>query len=274
MVEVVPTWLGLTRPRWASVAGYAAILSFLFLLVAILVFQYIWQLIAFFMAFLCFFHWVYFRSEAITQAQVRLIDYPYLLAAGVGILLLANQGARDRAAYDRALDEIAATTRPQQLKGIVERSISQLCAPAPDRKRYDEYCTWARDIAAFLGAPYTQAQLIHKIRESEALFRASWWRIKFELWALLPEPPSGEGLQERGDGTVLAQADARTIIDFLNAIRERQETRISALPPQAEGQTDLNEVFYRFILWPFVFAFALALRLTKVTADVTDWAKR
>ena len=177
MAQAVPTWLGLTRPRWASVARYATILSFLFLFVAILFFPYIWQLIAFFIALLCFFHWVYFRTEAITQTQVRLTDYPYLLAAGVGILLLASQGARDRAAYYRALDEIAAATDPQQLKEFVERSISQLCAPRTGWKPHDEYCAWARDIAAFLGVPYAQSQFIQKIRESEALASKEGWRI-------------------------------------------------------------------------------------------------
>jgi hypothetical protein len=30
--------------------------------------------------------------------------------------------------------------------------------------------------------------------------------------------------------------------------------------------------FFKFVFWPFLLALALALRLTKVTADVTDWA--
>src|ERR1700761_6248272 len=132
MLETVPVWLGLSRPRWATVAGYATILSSLCCLAAVFVFPYIWKLVAFFAALLCFFHWIYFRTEAITQTQVRLTDYPYLLAAGVGILLLASQGARDRAAYYRALDDIAATADPQQLKEFVERSISQLCAQRAD----------------------------------------------------------------------------------------------------------------------------------------------
>ena len=73
----------------------------------------------------------------------------------------------------------------------------------------------------------------------------------------------------------VVKTDAGIIIRSLNAIRERQDVRISApSPPHAQSQIDLKDVFYRFILWPFAFAIALALRLTKVTADVTDWAKR
>ena len=29
----------------------------------------------------------------------------------------------------------------------------------------------------------------------------------------------------------------------------------------------------QLIIWPFLFAFALALRITKVTIDVFEWAK-
>ena len=107
--------------------------------------------------------------------------------------------------------------------------------------------------------------------------RYAIWRVTLAFWILLPKPPlSDKGLKEwdYSAESVIAQKDAGIIISSLNAIRERQEARISALPPQAEGQIDLKDVFYRFILWPFAFAFALALRLTKVTADVTDWAKR
>lgn len=48
-------------------------------------------------------------------------------------------------------------------------------------------------------------------------------------------------------------------------------------PPQSASQRDeRSEVVFglgQWVIWPFLLAYALALRITKVTVDVFEWAK-
>jgi len=52
--------------------------------------------------------------------------------------------------------------------------------------------------------------------------------------------------------------------------------RLAPQQSTSSGRDDKTEMLFglgQFVVWPFFLAFALALRITKVTVDVFEWAK-
>ena len=282
--------LWLTRPQW-SIASFVCMLISLAALAYLYVWEsFIWTLIFFFLTMICGFHWLFFRYDSLTQTHIRMIDYPYLMAGALGLLLVALQGQKDRDDFYRTLDDMVAPTTTRGLKTFVEDSISRLCENRPGWDTYDAYCNWVKGVEVFLSVEPTQPQLDEEIRKSDALGEIEHWP---NTWANFddhfplamsggptmrdldrPQAPTLEDIREKISVLHKAQAhsDAALMLRSLKKIRDTKASPGSS--PQADQTVDLKSKFIRFVAWPFILAFAVALRLTKVTADVSDWAVR
>jgi hypothetical protein len=63
-------------------------------------------------------------------------------------------------------------------------------------------------------------------------------------------------------------------LDYLSTKRLNEGTLNGGIESKGDASlTELIGALFKFVLWPFILAISLGLRLTKVTADVTGWAR-
>jgi hypothetical protein len=72
--------------------------------------------------------------------------------------------------------------------------------------------------------------------------------------------------------------ETRAILESLDRLTPRHVRLVGGewMRPEEDGNKSFFQVvgaIFKFVLWPFILAVSLGLRLTKVTADVTGWAK-
>ncbi|MCS3761650.1 hypothetical protein [Bradyrhizobium centrosematis] len=210
----------------------------------------------------CFFtcHWGAAAYTDITQAQSRSIDYVYLGVATVGVFVLALNYEADRYEYrqNRILSraEIALKETKKHVEDTVvhnQQTLCQLAVVSLD----STYCERAKQLVLDYRAEDRSKDYP---RGSEALNR-----YLSDVKTPRDETEPNKHIYRIIDAelTELLRARLRLFIDF-NFI-EFQRPMPREVKPQPEWQ---------IFTWPFILAFALALRLTRTTIEVLDWTKK
>jgi hypothetical protein len=70
-------------------------------------------------------HWIFCRSLSVTQRDIRLIDYLYLGAGAVSIVLAAGSYEESRAQYSQMLDDALIPADRPGLNQSVQRDAAE-----------------------------------------------------------------------------------------------------------------------------------------------------
>lgn len=244
------------------------------------------RLFFWFVFWLAAFHWIVGR-RVFSQNQLRMIDYPYLSMAAIGLFLLAADEQTDRDEYTREYREITSPSTLSGLRRYVDGSSQLFCSDTNSNSYVPEFCRWAADLRVFLSQDIKVNQLRAKLSESKELLDhadwGGWWEwLEQSLLAisLVPSkpgevkivPPNVDIEIVRLQARRAARAEALTIVNSMERIIEAGDTppAVSTMAPPRHG---LPYGVGKTIIWPFVLAVAVALRITRVTAEVSGWAK-
>lgn len=246
-------------------------------------------LLSWFTFLICIFHFIFFYCTSIDNYHVKLVDYPYLLIVAFGIFLAALASSQERYVYTSAIDEIAAPSTPAGLKSFIDAAANQLCA---ERGEYvpRHFCEWSTRVVKFLNNGYTNEQLssyilgIEKTRDEQFLydyidmliFYASNPTSATEMFYLSMWPLSRSFSSRIGKQPIIVHGESvGAYFLIIRSMQKIYENRSNTQLQKISTTADLESFaigFGKVVVWPFVLAIALALRITKVTADVLGWA--
>lgn len=213
-----------------------------------------------FLFFLCADHWKYALDAKLTQRRVRKIDYWYLGAATVGLFLAVfTYSAQRNEAVFRFNHKLYDTGEQSRIAAVKEEVVSLTKFLCVDLKTAKEACSGLKHVAAEIrpGLSAVQIAAIHdellqKVGVAYAkVLPADVYKDKNSM---LPIVVVALKLDEWRDLALLAP-------------------EVVSKPPKADEETEIFFSFGQWVIWPFLLVFALALRITKVTIDVFEWAK-
>lgn len=247
-------WL-LRRSTIARIAGLGAFATLLISIVAVFAPAewHVTKLTLWFVLCLFGFHWFFGRATKLTVTGVRLIDYVYLCVAAGGVLVLAVGYESRRDAYFSAVfrDDVM-RDNVQARKDLSETAISietEACK-ATLIKLLPDYCEAAKSLRETLSRELTEEELDAAV-------------VRYAEIAKAPSPMNEEkslAYRQLENHTLYLVARARGMkLDKLFV--EVQEP----LPPDPRVNA------FALFTWPFILAFAFALRITRTTIEVLDW---
>jgi hypothetical protein len=221
-----------------------------------------------FLFFLFLFHAGYAYAQRLTQRQVRKIDYWYLGAAAIGMFLFALNYTDQREAYLGKANVFA--FRVQEAKLIQEANVELdkyvaiSCGDVVVRASKTQ-CGIAKGFADKLKPGLTTPELLEVEQSFRQQLIKSYSAVKQEYKRSYPEDSDPAE-------PYFGQAA------WFQVRLENLKNAVAAAPNTARAKTMNEEVevligLGQTIVWPFLLAFALALRLSKVTVDVFGWAE-
>jgi hypothetical protein len=253
-------------PRGRRIVGYVSTAGWLVFFVAFWLAVYygtgfITYLVLAFLAFLCTTHSNYAFAQNLTQRKVRRIDYWYLGTAAIGLLLFAAAYSNQR---DVVLTKIFVAAHQSGEEPIREQVVSSLanlsdflCTDGMLRT-FPKPCEGLKSFSKEI-RPHLSSEQISGLSEKFANEVTSPYTRIFPIEKLKENP---------------------RIISPLSIIQVRLDDRAAYMrtaPSQTAVQRDEeSEIVFglgQLVIWPFLLAYALALRITKVTIDVFEWAK-
>ncbi len=224
-------------------------------------------LIAFFFALLCLFHLILATWTTITKRIVRGTDYIYFSLAAAGLFLAFLAQDRTPSHYYLA---VATLTQPRETKQVRE-NIAVL------RK----FCESNPQLAPGYPTSIFLQFLLPKPDDDACLFLTiADTIVQNGEYALVPPLINAyEARHTRSELLVLSpQKNLSSMIFWI--VRLQLEAQYykhvvtAQQQPISKGISEpivlLTDYFLK-TLWPFVLAIALAIRITRVTADVTEW---
>ena len=245
-----------------SVSGALAASSSLPVLVAIYWFQlgYVPGLIVAFICFLSLTHFAYASNSKLNQRMARMIDYWYLGVAAIGlfVFVLAYSGQRDLL-YDKAVVAAYLLNEGERRADMVKvlTAISE---------------TMCRDnIVAKSRVPCDNAKVFHEnVKPGMTGPQIAEVEDKFVKVVWLPYDLLFEDEQKKREtGFDLPLAAVQLRFDMW------RDYVLRTPPIKEPDANEMKELVFgvgQMLIWPFLLAAALALRLTKVTIDVYGWA--
>jgi hypothetical protein len=250
-----------------SLIGAAASLGGL-ILAAKFELGYISYLILEFLFFQFIFHAGYAYAQKLTQRQVRKIDYWYLGAAAIGMILFALNYTEQREAYLGKANVIAFKAQEAKLvqEAKAELAIYNMvsCGDVVARASKGQ-CKIADGYTDKLKPGMTATEL----SEMEASFRQqlvkTYSAIRQEYKKTYPN-------ESNADDAYFMQA-ARFQVRLEELRQTVAATPTSTKPKIVDEEMQVLLGLGQTLVWPLLLAFALALRLAKVTVDVFGWAE-
>jgi len=268
-------------------------------------------LLLWFLLLLSSFHYIYFNSQRIRQVHVRMIDYPYIGFGVVGFFLLTS-GQHERDPYWNKFSQLIADAhydlvRPfislaspitakhrEPIFARVPSTIDELKSYVADLRAYrceeaeeeykalsKEFCVFVSDVANFLDSANSQ-QLWATVLENLRKFA-------YDKWVTGSKAPGGLSFVSASlKGSVFSREYQRAYwykyeisletTAILNSLEQLdpKPSRSERLNAEDRLSPTVDRGWIgalKYVLWPFILAVSLALRLTKVTADVTGWAR-
>lgn len=253
-------------PRGRRIVGYASTAGFFVFLLALCFAAYfkagfVIYLILSFLMFLCTSHSNYAFAQNITQRKVRRIDHWYLGAPTFGLLFFAAAYSNQREAILTKMFAIAHQTAEEPIREKVVASIATLseflCSAEIVRaspKPCDAIKNFSKEVK-----PHLSAEQIGNLKETFGNEVGLPYGRIFSLEQLRTQPNLFSPLS-------VVQIRLSDWSEFMKDA-----------PPQSASQRDeQSEIVFglgQWVIWPFLLAYALALRITKVTVDVFEWAK-
>ena len=281
------------------VAGVLTILSLVLLGISIFGWPLSYDLALWFVSLLCFFHLIFFFRTSTTQRQVKLIDYPYLLIGAIAVFIAFSESDKDRKRYLSTFDEITAPSTTEGLQIFVRRALERFCINK-DGYVPQNFCQWNNQISQFLSSGFNHEELAQQIsKKQKAIIMSSindqkdvllyYFSSPKRFFRLVMIPIHGrleflnpfELVNRLNNEPLTIQTSTSLVYPLI--IRSMQKIYEKPVAQQAQSAS-LPEPFDiaaleqvgiglgKTLVWPFVLAIALALRLTKVTADVLGWA--
>jgi hypothetical protein len=251
---------------------------------------YLLSLTLWFIFCLAFGHWVFCRSLSLTMRDVRLIDYLYLGAGAVSVLLATASYEETRAQYAQMFFDTLVLTDRQSLSRAIQEQ-DDICGDRDKDLQPASYCPWISSLKALLANNSGAAELEAWAHEGRRFLDKQQWDSWPTLLRLLvtaspdksSKPTAPNPFAERGRQMLERQYEAGIIARaFVRSVEVivRNETAPLGKPSAASGRppepytvmTVLGGVS-RYSIWPFLLMFALAVRFIKVTAEVTGWIK-
>jgi hypothetical protein len=247
-------WL-VRRPTIRRIAGFGALATLLISIITVFAPAdwYVTKLTLWFVLCLFGFHWFFGGATKLTVTGVRLIDYVYLGVAASGVLVLAVGYESRRDAYFSAVfrDDVMRDS-VQARKDLNETAISietEACK-ATIVKLFPDHCDAAKSLRDTLSRELTEEELEAAV-------------MRYAQIAKAPSPMDEEkslAYRQLENHTLYLVTRARGMkLDKLFV--ELQEP----LPPDPRVNA------FALFTWPFILAFALALRMTRTTIEVLDW---
>jgi hypothetical protein len=155
-----------------------------------------------------------------------------------------------------------------------------------------DFCEWAKGVQRFLSISPSTTDLASEIERSQDIASKKGWagmlfcRPRHAIRSRPDTDRLGEfpqlhmdpfmdafdvpPLKKYSDLLCTSSGRANDIIDVLQVMLDNMKLAEPLLPQRPDSTTF---GVFKTVIWPFLLAIALALRLTKVTADVTAWAK-
>jgi len=208
------------------------------------------------------FHWLFGAKHNLTITQVRLIDYAYLGIAAFGIFVLAlNQEERRYAVRQIEVQEDGRRNLEKSLS-VVQSALTDLegVACTPDAVRVmPQHCELVKKLKIAFGSKRPSEANQDFIRDVETHVST------FPLSAETDE--FSQQIYRRIEAATnnLKYVTKSAEVDILHI--QLQEP----MPPPEAGEPGSR--IYGLFTWPFIIVFAFALRITKTTIEVFDWAK-
>jgi len=213
-----------------------------------------------FFFFLCGEHSRYAFTENLSQRKVRRIDYWYLSAATIGLFIAAFSYSTQREAtiakFNQKLYEAGEPSNIAAVKEGIGSLSKFLCA---DLTKAKEACAGLKKIASEIRPGRSPAEIVAILGELQKNVTLPYARI-FAAGELSKNP------------------DVLSPVISLQIKIEDWERYTELTPKAGEGRSKLDDEteimleFGQWVIWPFLLAYALALRITKVTIDVFGWA--
>lgn len=227
-------------------------------------------LIAFFVASLCFFHFILAVRTTITRRFVRGTDYVYFSLAAAGLFLAFL--TQDRAPNQYYL-AVATLKQPRDTNELTEgiRALEKFCQP-----RFQQEFGLLNPImstVSWLAFPRPNDDACRFLAIAETI-------LQNNNHAAIPTLINA--YEARHPRTELALSSPRQNLSnmifwivrfelesqyYKHVVTAQQQPIVKATPEPAIVLTD----YFLKTLWPFVLAIAIAIRMTRVTADVTEW---
>lgn len=250
---------------WAIASGIGFTYSFIWDL------DFAFKLTFWMIFFLAAFHVFFALHRRLTTRLVKEIDYYYLGIAAVGVLFFSIGYSDQRSAYLGQLGKETAASEAASSRATITRGVDsyvEMSCQLPGHWAA-KHCENAKLLSTFTRKAYSATEL-----------QATLDVFNEFVLADSTEGP-GKDLTE-DQNTLLRVVDLvrmlsalQTVMKFgVQSIKNDDETPVWVPPPRSE--TGLSGVLYglgQTILWPFMLALALALRIAKVTVEVRKWAR-
>lgn len=252
----IPTGSRLIAGRVAAVGG--AICTVALVYEAYTIASFVPTLVTFFVFALCLTHGRYAFDRKLTQRQVRKIDYWYLGVAAIGMLMFAVAYSGQRGATINQSREFIYHQGEMafllEAKTKLVRYLEEVCKDE-FKKVSDRPCITGESLEEDM-KPGASPELVDH-----------WMR----RLTLARSEVSKKRTVNSDEPFIKAQtAVGVQLVMLKNYIVAN--TPKATFDPVDEGMRLMFSIG-QMVLWPFLLAFALALRIAKVTIDVFEWAK-
>jgi hypothetical protein len=251
-------------PRGRRIVGYVSTLGFFLFVAALGVAVYFKTgFFTYLVLALCLFlstaHSNYALDVNLTQRKVRRIDYWYVGAATIGMLwAVASYSHQRNAVITRVLLKAhQAAEEPVREKAITSiNDLSKLLCEGTVTKVSIAPCDGLRKLSAEM-KPHLSPDQIKSFKDRLSKDVMLPYARLFPRDLLVPNLFSP-----------FSAVDIR-----LDDWSQFMESAPSQATPERDEEMEIVFGLGQWVVWPFFLAYALALRITKVTTDVFEWAK-
>ena len=198
-------------------------------------------LMLWFSLWLVIFHVWFWLQIPLTENAVRLIDYFYLGAAAISLFFYAHQVHEQR--WDYLVKASLPPFEISELMVSLDRFVEAACSAGSTNKE----CSAGKEVVAKL--------------DGRKLGVVDYLLMRERL----------DDLKSERFGPLVERI--RSLL-WLASTRLFREEKAAPKSPRLPDGGDAVLSLGQTVLWPFVLALALALRLTKVTIEIFGWSKK
>ncbi|WP_063682910.1 hypothetical protein [Bradyrhizobium stylosanthis] len=217
------------------------------------------RLLTWFFALFFLFHWWFGAMKKLTPTKARLIDYVYLGIAAVGVFVLAINYQHKRYEYT----QLEVQDEGRRLLGKEYRELL-------DTIKALQHASCIPEKVQLVPLYCEQIKKLNRDMQEES---ESETRLDFSLAVdrylrQIKPPDSNDALRTQSFRQIGEE------IEKLRTVQDRIKLDSDFVRFHAPiSSDDVRISSHGLFAWPFILAFALALRITKTTIEVLDWAK-
>jgi hypothetical protein len=207
-------------------------------------------------------HWIAASYTRLTLAQSRSIDYVYLGVATLGMFVLATNYEEDRYEYRQNQYVAEAKVRLQETKRNLDTALvghQQALCQLNIVTSMPEYCTQAK-------------QFVQDYRAEDRAKDTADGSRAINLYMLNVHAPKDADETKKQLYRIVEYELLKLRSAHLSVTTDLKHIDFQTpMPREREGET---HPAWQIFTWPFILAFALALRLTRTTIEVLEWTRR